>query len=183
MSEAKNTFQNNFGKFESLESTYYHVITCRNGFLLKGFSKGKNLPEKSDKIALLIDYSFRLVKSGYITEKGIQIDFYQQNFFNDKSDLILTLKPTSYEIHNINFSLNFPFTNYLDLLYSKYLKGIEINLKPAKKFSDFNDVEKLDFKIQKFTLNELNKKCQDLLNKGYHNSLVRAFWYKCKEIN
>lgn len=172
----------NKGRFDALNSTYRHVIICTNGFPLQGYSKGENIDEPINKVKLLIDVSYRLAKSGYLTNRGIEITFYRRSHIIDNDVPVLILRKSNYEILDPELALHLPFTEYLKSLYTEYLKGAKIDPRPAKRFDDLKDTEKIDFEVKRFdSIEDLNQHCSNLLNKKYERSLVIAHWHKCKE--
>lgn len=180
----QSTFIANKGRFDAINSTYRHVIICNNGFPLQGYSKGENIDEPLNKVKLLIDVSYRLAKSGYLSDRGHEITFYKRGHIIDNDKPILILNKTKYEILDPELALHIPFTEYLKSLYTEYLKGAKIDPRPAKRFDDLKDTEKKDFEIRKYeSLEALSKHCSKLLDKGYERSLVIAHWHKCKELS
>ena len=70
---------------------------------------------------------------------------------------VITFRPTTYEIHDPEILTNFPFMDYLKNLYGKFLKGENIDPRPAKRFDNLTDKEKEDFKKFKMTPKQLEK--------------------------
>ncbi len=123
MNAIQNKFTRYKDQFDSIESTYKHIIYTNQGkkYQLTGYSKGAGLPERKDKEILLQKVILRLLNRNYL-KCSDQIEFYIKNYLDNRHDeLILRMKPEGYEIVK-RFEWMEPF---LEKVY-KIIKGNSI---------------------------------------------------------
>lgn len=121
----KNKFTRNKDQYDSIESTYKHIIYTNVGkkYQLTGYSKGNGLPERKDKEILLQRCILRLISRAYLRNSD-KIEFYKKDWLDSRHDeLILVLYSNRYEYSDKTEWIQ-PF---LTAVYERILKGIALD--------------------------------------------------------
>lgn len=173
----KSLFENNHGKFDSVNSTYRHQIYLTNGKILTGYSKGLNLPELKDKDTLIQRVIVRLYRNGYLhinsvgtPKETVCIHFYMNDPIDN--DWIFTLFPNDYKVCP-EWLDKYTFINFLKRFYEQKRTGIERkNLVKEPRQKDF-----LSLSIKFDTIESLTDYCHDLEHRyGLPHGLVMKFY-------
>lgn len=183
MSKKKNLFEENYGKWDSVNSTYKWHIHLANGKILTGYSKGLNVPEIIDKDTLLQKNIVRLFNNGYLNPKNMyqrkrteKIDFFMNQEFADNP--FLTLYQTTYE--SIDYQ-NDNTISFLERFYTMIESGKEVRnlVKTARKdFIPPDDLSRPRFS----TPQRLQNFCNEMVRKGVWNKgRAKAFFHAYKE--
>jgi hypothetical protein len=171
------------GQFDSVNSTYHHVIYLTNGKKLDGYSKSKLYPEMQDKIVLLEKIILRLYNSGYFKpDRVTRIEYYRKNFLEGTQDLILVLEPERFHLSDDETLVMSPrFQGFLNKFYLQVRSGT-VSADIVHKAIRIKEADVFSLEYRRFkTEPELLEFILSLKKLQYPDSMIMAFYYKYKE--
>jgi len=175
----KNKFTKYKDQFDSIESTYKHLIYTNQGkkYILTGYSKGDGLPERKDKEILIQKVVLRLINRGYL-QKSDKIEFYKKNYIDNRHDqLLFIMYPDRFEYtDSIVWIIPFLEKVYENILQKNKLEE-SIIIDRAKGFKKIGlDIE--FFKDSCFDLECFKNKLSELkANAEIPENILHKFYY------
>lgn len=171
--------QQNFGKWDNVFSRYFHEIELLDsGKILKGYSKGMNLPAPTDAHKELMDTITRVVVNNKYLSKSKSITWYVNDLDPEKQLGIVTLYADKFVLSHYYFD-DMKLKTYLDKLYEFLLKGIKPEyLRPKFKPNGKVDPFPMAFTIK--TMDKFHNYCNWLLANGHNKAVVEDYYRKYK---
>lgn len=149
---------NGQGRFDSVNSTFKHVIYLRNGYTLFGYSKGLLTAEAPDKVILLERIIIRLYNKDYFNTERVQsIEYFLNEPLKNEQEKILTLYPKGFEFHNVErYTTDIRLKTFLTRFYDQIKTGVLITKSLQHKPSDkVNNTGMYDYKKKVFQSKDL----------------------------
>jgi hypothetical protein len=148
--ETKKKF-NGSGRFDSVNSTFKHVIHLQNGYQLVGYSKGLLTAEASDKVVLLERIIIRLYNNDYFNPTRTKcIEYFLNDPLSKEKQHVITLYPDRYDIGKIErYTTDIRLKTFLERFYTQIRNGVIITKSLQHKVQS-NNTGMYDYKAKKF---------------------------------
>ncbi len=192
-SEAKKTWDG-AGRFDSVNSTFKHIITMqtpKGPLPITGYSKGLLGVESTDKIVLLERQIIRFVNSGYLfgTHKKygsttISMEYFLNgNYLGIPDEPIFTLYPDEYVFSkNQDFVSDVRLNTFLKRLYTQIKDGILVTKSLSHRPHNATQEELFDHTKKRFkNEQDLYQWMQERIREGHASGIVFDYYVKYRE--